>query len=104
MGILAEIGGRTFEVSDYQVTEDSTPTALSDTSGSVGSISLTIPKPDPYLWRDRTRSRVLATNLLRSPWPNPQTVTYDPSDYDLSMVALSSTDSSTGQIGRASCR
>lgn len=45
MGIRITIGGYPFEASDYTVEEASTPLAGSDTSGGVGSISLTLVYP-----------------------------------------------------------
>lgn len=43
MGIRIEVLGNSVEVSDYSVSEDSTPLSGQDTSGGVGTISLTVP-------------------------------------------------------------
>lgn len=44
------IDGDPFEVIDYSVTEHATPLAAGDTSGSVGTISVSFPYPDPDLY------------------------------------------------------
>lgn len=50
MGTSVKIGGYQFpSVLTWQITEDSTPLAANDTSGSPGLISLTIKAPDPDL-------------------------------------------------------
>lgn len=51
MGIRLEVGTYVFEASDYSVEEAATPLAAGDSSGSVGSISFSIPQPDPDLPR-----------------------------------------------------
>ena len=49
MGVKVDIGGSVYEVSQFSVEEASTPLAAGDSSGQVGSISLTIPKPDEFV-------------------------------------------------------
>ena len=50
MGIRIGVGGKTYETESYTVSEDSTPTSSDDSSGSVGTISFTIPGVEnPYL-------------------------------------------------------
>lgn len=49
MGTKVTIGGYPFPVRDWRVTEDSTPLAANDTSGSTGSLTVTISAPDPDL-------------------------------------------------------
>jgi len=52
VGIRVEIGGRTYECEDYSVQEDSTPLSVGDSSGGVGTITLTLVLPDPDIERD----------------------------------------------------
>lgn len=47
MGVRILVGGYSFEATDYSVDEAATPLAAGDSSGGVGTISLTIPRPDP---------------------------------------------------------
>lgn len=47
MGFKVEVGGRTYEALNFSVQEASTPLAAGDSSGSVGTINLDIPFPDP---------------------------------------------------------
>lgn len=47
MGFQAVIGGNEYRISDFSVSEAATPLAAGDSSGAVGTITLTIPKPDP---------------------------------------------------------
>lgn len=49
MGVKVTIGGSVYEVSQYSVEEASTPLAAGDSSGQVGSISFSIPKPDEFM-------------------------------------------------------
>lgn len=49
MGAKVEIAGFSFPVRDWTITEDSTPLAASDTSGSTGTLTVTISAPDPDL-------------------------------------------------------
>lgn len=49
MGFKLEIGGRLYEAVDFNVIEAATPLAAGDSTGQVGTISLTIPYPDPEL-------------------------------------------------------
>lgn len=48
MGFQLLIGGNPYELVDYSSVEASTPLAAGDTSGQVGTISLTITKPDLF--------------------------------------------------------
>jgi len=47
MGIRIQVGDYTFQAIDYQVTEAASPLSSDDSTGQVGSISFTIPRPDP---------------------------------------------------------
>lgn len=47
MEVEVEIGGRVYEVLDYSVSEDGTPLSAGDSSGSVGSVTITLVLPDP---------------------------------------------------------
>lgn len=47
MGIKLLIGGEHYEATDYTVSEEATPLAASDASGSTGTISFTLAYPDP---------------------------------------------------------
>jgi hypothetical protein len=49
MGFKIEVGGRTYEALNFSVQEASTPLAAGDSSGSVGTIRVDIPFPDPDL-------------------------------------------------------
>lgn len=49
MGTRITVGAWAFDAISFSVQEDSTPLAGDDTSGSVGTISFDIPKPDPDL-------------------------------------------------------
>jgi hypothetical protein len=49
MGVSLKINGYSFPVLDYSITEDSTPLAANDTSGSTGLLTATIGAPDPDL-------------------------------------------------------
>lgn len=49
MGANLTIGGYPFPLRSYSITEDSTPLAANDTSGSPGVINATISAPDPFL-------------------------------------------------------
>lgn len=49
MGFRIEIDGSKIEASDYSVQEASSPLAAGDSSGAVGSFSVTFPTPDPYV-------------------------------------------------------
>lgn len=46
MGIALQIGELTYQATQYTVNEDATPTAITDSSGSVGTINFTIKKPN----------------------------------------------------------
>lgn len=53
MGVKSVIGGVTRQAIDYSVTEDSTPLSPADSSGGVGTISMTLPRvEDPHLLVD----------------------------------------------------
>lgn len=52
MGVRVELAGYSYEVEDYTVSEDATPLSAGDSSGSVGSIDLTLILPDPNIERD----------------------------------------------------
>lgn len=49
MGFRVDIEGLKVEISDYSVTEASTPLAAGDSSGQVGTFSITLPIPDQYV-------------------------------------------------------
>lgn len=49
MGFRIDIEGMKLEASDYSVTEASTPLAAGDSSGQVGTFSITLPVPDQYV-------------------------------------------------------
>lgn len=49
MGFRIQIAGSKIEAIDYDVQEASSPLAAGDSSGAVGSFSVTFPTPDPYL-------------------------------------------------------
>lgn len=53
MGIRVTIGGYPFQATDFNVQEDATPLAAGDSSGGVGTVSITLPPPDfdafPYV-------------------------------------------------------
>lgn len=49
MGFRIDIEGLKTEVSDYSVSEASTPLAAGDSSGQVGTFSITLPHPDHYV-------------------------------------------------------
>lgn len=66
MGIKVEILGEIVEVSDYGVTEQSTPLSGSDTSGGVGSIRLNVPARDPHQGTSKlSRLRSMGVGVLR---------------------------------------
>ena len=47
MGFKLTLNGNTYEPTDFSVQEDSTPLAAGDSSGQVGTITFSIPQPDP---------------------------------------------------------
>lgn len=49
MGFRIDIEGIKLEAADYSVTESSSPLAAGDSSGAVGTFSLTVPIPDQYV-------------------------------------------------------
>lgn len=49
MGFRLELAGSKIESIDYEVQESSSPLAAGDSSGAVGSFSITFPVPDPYV-------------------------------------------------------
>jgi len=49
MGFRVDIEGLRVEISEYSVTEASTPLAAGDSSGQVGTFSITLPIPDQYV-------------------------------------------------------
>lgn len=49
MGFRIDIEGMKLEASDYSVTEASSPLAAGDSSGQVGTFSITLPIPDEYV-------------------------------------------------------
>lgn len=49
MGFKLLIDGREYTQSEFSVSESATPLAAGDSSGSVGTFSITIPDPDEYL-------------------------------------------------------
>ena len=49
MGVKVDIGGSVYEVLEFSVQEASTPLSAGDSSGQVGSISFSIPKPDEFV-------------------------------------------------------
>lgn len=56
MGVRIDIEGMKLEASDYSVTEAATPLAAGDSSGQVGTFSITVPIPDAYV--------ALGTNIV----------------------------------------
>ena len=50
MGFKFEIGNRTYEAVEYTVQEAATPLAAGDSTGQVGTISITLPTPDPDIY------------------------------------------------------
>jgi hypothetical protein len=56
MGIRFDIGDYVFQAIDYQVSEDATPLAAGDSTGSVGTFSVTVPLPDLDLPLDQETS------------------------------------------------
>lgn len=49
MGFRIELAGSKLEAIDYDVQEASSPLAAGDSSGAVGSFTVTFPTPDPYI-------------------------------------------------------
>lgn len=49
MGFRVDIDGLKIEIADYSVEEASSPLAAGDSSGAVGSFTVTVPVPDPSL-------------------------------------------------------
>ena len=62
MGVNVTIGGHPFHAINYTVEENATPLAAGDSFGSVGTVTFTIPPPDPYA--PRTAGRVTGTSQL----------------------------------------
>lgn len=54
MGTRFTVGGVELQVLDYTVTEESTGIAVTDSSGGVGSVSVTVAKPDPLFFSRRS--------------------------------------------------
>ena len=52
MGVKIVIDGRDYEVASYSVSEESTPLDGGDSSGSVGTFSISAVIPDPALAPD----------------------------------------------------
>lgn len=52
MGVRVTIGELDYETKPYTITEESTPTAITDSTGSVGSTTFDIVRPDPNLQPD----------------------------------------------------
>lgn len=50
MGFQVTVGGTPYEVTSFSVQEAATPLAAGDSSGSVGTITFNIPKPDPNIF------------------------------------------------------
>lgn len=50
MGFQAIIDGRPYEITNFQVQEAATPLAAGDSSGQVGTITLSIPQPNPDIF------------------------------------------------------
>jgi len=48
MGVRVTVGGTVYETSGYSVSEESSPLSAGDTSGSVGSFSITGPPVQSY--------------------------------------------------------
>lgn len=48
MGFKLEVGSEVFEMTDFSVIEASTPLAATDSSGQVGTINLSVVRPDAY--------------------------------------------------------
>lgn len=66
MGTRITIGDWPFEAESFDVTEDATPLAGDDTSGSVGRITFRIPMPDP----DLTYTRNLGAKAVQTYGPD----------------------------------
>lgn len=49
MGARLTVGGTEYPILSYSVSEDATPLAAGDSSGSTGTITVSIPSPDPHL-------------------------------------------------------
>lgn len=49
MGFKVEIGGVSYEMESFNVSEASTPLSSDDSRGEVGTISLSLKRPDPFL-------------------------------------------------------
>jgi hypothetical protein len=59
-GLPESISGP-IELADYSVNEDATPLAAGDSTGSVGTFTLSIPRPDPYLLGEDRPTDILGT-------------------------------------------
>lgn len=52
MGVRIAIGDLDYEATQYSVSEEATPTAITDSTGSVGTVTFNIKRPDPDLQPD----------------------------------------------------
>ena len=80
MGVRTTIGDRDYEITQYSVSEDSTPTAVTDSTGSVGAVTFTIKRPDENVergftpdaftnpgWGQTEGFQVVSSNLAENP-------------------------------------
>lgn len=67
MGIRVTIGGNDYQVEDYSVSEEATPLAAGDVTGSVGEMTFSLPIPDPDIRPDHPITRYGAEWLINQP-------------------------------------
>lgn len=67
MAVTFKIGDEVFEVTDYTVTENATPLAAGDVSGSVGTLEISIPTPDPDLYPNHVINVLGPESLIDKP-------------------------------------
>lgn len=65
MAFELTINGQHYEMQSFSVQEASTPLAAGDTSGQVGTVNFSIPKPDPDITPDHTLLRYGTAQLLK---------------------------------------
>lgn len=94
MAFKLTIGGVEFDFTDYSVAEAATPLAAGDSSGQVGTISFSIPKPDPHLNADHQ------INLYGTNWLLNRAIRLDDSrkGFTLGKVTSAQVSNSTGLI------
>lgn len=64
MAFELTINGQHYEMQSFSVQEASTPLAAGDSSGQVGTVNFSIPKPDPFITPDHTLIRYGTAQLL----------------------------------------